>query len=63
MEIFGFSTDTIGEKLNFYYSDILNSPLVPVLSPIEIEEKYSKKVFTIYKIRGLPVLILFLNNN
>jgi hypothetical protein len=47
------------EKLNFYSSNILNSPLVPVLNPKsttfshlvpvqgpqEIEEKNSKKVF------------------
>jgi hypothetical protein len=31
--LFGFSTGTKSEKLNFYSSNILNSPLVPVLVP------------------------------
>jgi hypothetical protein len=59
-EIFlGFSTGTKSEKSNFYSSNFLNSPLVPVLNPKstsfsdllpvqrpqEIEEKNSKKVF------------------
>jgi hypothetical protein len=57
--IFGFSTGTKSAKLNFYSSNILNSLLVPVLNPKsttlsplvpvqsrqEIEEKNSKKVF------------------
>ncbi len=40
--LFGFSTGTIAEKLNFYSSNILDSPLVPVLSPQGIEEKNPK---------------------
>jgi hypothetical protein len=57
--LFGLSTGTKSEKLNFYSSNILNSPLVPVLkpkstnfsplvpvqSPQEIDEKISKKSF------------------
>jgi hypothetical protein len=31
--LFGFSTGTKSEKLNFYSSNILNLPLVPVLNP------------------------------
>jgi hypothetical protein len=31
--LFGFSIGTKGEKLNFYSSNILNSPLIPVLNP------------------------------
>jgi hypothetical protein len=31
--LFGFSIGTKGEKLNFYATNILNSPLVPVLNP------------------------------
>jgi hypothetical protein len=57
MVLSGLSTGTKGEKLNFYSSNILNSPLVlnpkgntfsplvQVLSPKEIGEKNSKKVF------------------
>jgi hypothetical protein len=56
---FGFSTGTKSEKLNFYATNFLNSPLVPVLNPKsitfshlvpvqrpqEIDEKNSKKAF------------------
>jgi hypothetical protein len=56
--LFGFSTGTKCEKLNFYSTNILNSPLVPspnpkittfsplvpVQSPQENEEIISKKV-------------------
>jgi hypothetical protein len=59
MVLFGFSTGTKSEKLNSYSPNILKSPLVPVLNPKsttfsplvpvqsiqEIEEKNSKKVF------------------
>jgi hypothetical protein len=59
MVIFGLSTSTKSEKLKFYSSNILNSllvpllnsksttfsPLVPVQSLQEIEEKNSKKGF------------------
>jgi hypothetical protein len=31
--LFGFSTGSKSEKLNFYSSNIINSPLVPVLNP------------------------------
>jgi hypothetical protein len=41
----GLSTGTKCEKLNFYSSNILNSPLVSVKSPQKIEEKNSKKFF------------------
>jgi hypothetical protein len=57
--LFGFITGTKGEKLNFYSSNILNSPLVPALNPKrttfsplvplqssqEIGEKNSKEVY------------------
>jgi hypothetical protein len=57
--LFGFSTGTKSEKLNFYSSNILNLPLVPVLNPKsttflplvpvqrpqEIDENSSKKLF------------------
>jgi hypothetical protein len=55
--LFGFSTGTLSEKFEFYFSNILNLllvpvlnpksttflPLVPVQSPQEIEVNYSKK--------------------
>jgi hypothetical protein len=55
--LFGFRIGTKGEKLNSYFSNILNSPLVlvlypksttfshlePVLSSLEIEEQNTKK--------------------
>jgi hypothetical protein len=31
--LFVFFTGIKGEKLNFYFSNILNSPLIPVLNP------------------------------
>jgi len=36
--LFGFSTGTKGEKLNCSHLNILSSPIVPRLSPLEIEE-------------------------
>jgi hypothetical protein len=49
--LFGLSTCTKGERLNFYSSNILNStgttfsPLGPVQSPQEIEAKKTKMYF------------------
>jgi len=39
--LFGFNTGTLAEKFNFSSSN-LDSPLVPVLSSQEIEEKNPK---------------------
>ena len=56
--LFGFSTGTMSEILNFYSSNILNSKsttfshLVPVQRPQEIEEKNSEKVFFGYLYRS-----------
>jgi hypothetical protein len=54
--LFGFSIGTKGEKFNFHTTNILNSPLVPILNPKSTtfspwvpvqrpQEKKSKKVF------------------
>jgi hypothetical protein len=73
--LLGFSTGTKSEKLNFYSSNILNSPLVmvlnpksitfshlvPVQRPLEIEEKNSKKVLFGFS-TGLNGLFLDLKN-
>jgi hypothetical protein len=74
--LFGFCNGTKCEKLNFYSSNILNSPLVPVLSPKsttftplvsvlspqEIDEKNSKKVFFGGICTGPNTLFLDLKN-
>jgi hypothetical protein len=57
----GLSTGTKVEILNFYPPNFLNSPLVPVLSPQEIDEKISKKSFFGYSV-GPNTLFLDLSN-
>jgi hypothetical protein len=66
----GLCTGTKREKLNFYSSNILNSPLVPALnpksttfsplvqvqSPQEIQENNSKKVFFGYLYRSKYII-------
>jgi hypothetical protein len=68
--LFGFCTGTEGEILNFYTTNIQNSPLVPVqnpksttflhlvtvLSPQEIEYKKLKKVFFGYFYRSKDLI-------
>jgi hypothetical protein len=65
--LFGISTGIKNEKLNFYSSNILNSPLVSVQIPKKSKKKIQKKfilgtctgpntLFLDFQIRGLPVL-------
>jgi hypothetical protein len=72
MILFGISTGTKSEKLNFYFSNIHNTPLVPVLipkstifshlvpiqRPQEIKEKNQKIFFWV----SIPVRIPYFWN-
>jgi hypothetical protein len=56
--LFGFSTGIKTEKFNSHSSNILNSFLVPVQSPQEIEEKNSKNFFCLSICTGTNTLFL-----
>ena len=52
--LFGFSTGTKSEKLNFYSSNILNSSLVPVLNPQDLKKSMQKfKKWYLYRFKYL----------